>query len=65
MAWISHLVTSELGWIFREQPTVDVGIDAHLEVVDSAASTATGQLLASGFHEVVCPRLDHEREKCS
>jgi hypothetical protein len=45
VAWISHLVTSELGWIFREQPTVDVGIDAHLEVVDSAASTATGQLL--------------------
>ncbi|WP_280886960.1 DUF4365 domain-containing protein [Streptomyces sp. LBL] len=45
MAWISHLVTSELGWIFREQTTVDVGIDAHLEVLDSATSKATGQLL--------------------
>ncbi|WP_328687440.1 DUF4365 domain-containing protein [Streptomyces caniferus] len=46
MTWISHLVTRELGWVFREQPTVDVGIDAHLEVVDGTTSKATGQLLA-------------------
>ncbi|AZQ70283.1 DUF4365 domain-containing protein [Streptomyces luteoverticillatus] len=46
VTWISHLVTRELGWVFREQPTVDVGIDAHLEVVDGTTSKATGQLLA-------------------
>ncbi|MFG2496879.1 DUF4365 domain-containing protein [Streptomyces sp. NPDC048441] len=46
VTWIGHLVTRELGWIFREQSTVDVGIDAHFEVVDRATSRATGQLLA-------------------
>jgi len=25
---------------------------------------AHARKLASGFHEVVCPRLDHKREKC-
>ena len=33
---------SSLGWIFREQPIVDMGIDAHIEVVDV---NPTGKLL--------------------
>lgn len=38
---IDHQISS-LGWIFREQPIVDMGIDAHIEVVDS---NPTGKLL--------------------
>jgi hypothetical protein len=47
-----YLVTTRLGWLFREQETSDVGIDAHLEVVTGASLTAkttgkpTGRLLA-------------------
>ncbi|WP_343993380.1 DUF4365 domain-containing protein [Nocardioides dubius] len=37
-------VQDELGWLFREQPTEDFGIDAHTEVVD--ADNVTGRLLA-------------------
>jgi len=36
-------VESELGWLFRDQPTEDYGIDAHVEVVDGDA--VTGRLL--------------------
>ncbi|OEJ21925.1 hypothetical protein AR457_38995 [Streptomyces agglomeratus] len=45
-------MTTRLGWLFREQETSDVGIDAHLEVVDGASLAgkttggATGRLLA-------------------
>ena len=38
------LLFERLGWIFREQPTEDYGIDAHVEVVES--NTATGKLIA-------------------
>jgi hypothetical protein len=27
-------VEEELEWLFREQPTEDYGIDAHVEIVD-------------------------------
>lgn len=37
-------VEDELGWLFREQPTEDFGIDAHAEVVDG--EDVRGQLLA-------------------
>ena len=37
-------VEEELGWIFREQPTEDFGIDAHTEVVDG--DDVRGRLLA-------------------
>ncbi|MET9118317.1 DUF4365 domain-containing protein [Streptomyces longwoodensis] len=37
-------VETELGWLFREQPTEDYGIDAHAEVVD--ADLVKGRLLA-------------------
>lgn len=48
----SYLVTTRLGWLFREQETSDVGIDAQLEVVIGASLAAkatggaTGRLLA-------------------
>jgi hypothetical protein len=41
-----ELTVSRLGHQFREQPKNDVGIDAHVELVDSAARKATGQLVA-------------------
>ncbi|MFF4803444.1 DUF4365 domain-containing protein [Streptomyces sp. NPDC001351] len=47
-----YLVITRLGWLFREQETSDVGIDAHLEVVTGASLAAkttgkpTGRLLA-------------------
>jgi len=34
----------ELGWIFREQPIVDMGIDAHIECVNDGEPT--GKLIA-------------------
>ncbi|MGW3691936.1 DUF4365 domain-containing protein [Streptomyces sp. NPDC005125] len=37
-------VERDLGWLFREQPTEDYGIDAHAEVVD--AELVRGRLLA-------------------
>lgn len=37
-------VEEELGWLFREQPTEDFGIDAHVEVVDG--EDVRGRLLA-------------------
>jgi Domain of unknown function (DUF4365) len=37
-------VEDELGWLFREQPTEDYGIDAHAEVVDD--EEVSGKLLA-------------------
>ncbi|MBB1158145.1 DUF4365 domain-containing protein [Amycolatopsis dendrobii] len=37
-------VVSELGWLFREQPTEDYGVDAQIEVVDG--ETVRGKLLA-------------------
>ncbi|MFD2422677.1 DUF4365 domain-containing protein [Amycolatopsis pigmentata] len=37
-------VEEELGWLFREQPTEDFGIDAHMEVVDG--EIVKGKLLA-------------------
>lgn len=38
-------VTTKLGWIFREMPTSDYGIDAQVELIDED-KTVTGQLLA-------------------
>jgi hypothetical protein len=37
-------IEDELGWLFREQPTEDYGIDAHAEVVDG--EDVRGRLLA-------------------
>ncbi len=37
-------VQDELGWLSREQPTEDVGIDAHVEIVDT--EEVPGRLLA-------------------
>lgn len=39
------LAITNMGWIFREQPTSDYGIDAQVELVD-ASRNVTGRLLA-------------------
>lgn len=41
---VEKKVMDELGWIFREQPTQDYGIDGHIEVVDD--EYVTGRLIA-------------------
>lgn len=41
---VNLLVSKELCWIFREQPTDDYGIDAHIEIHDGVY--ATGKLIA-------------------
>lgn len=53
---VENIVLKELGWIFREQPIADMGIDAHIEKVDEGSPT--GKLVAlqiktgpSHFHE--------------
>lgn len=51
-----RIFVSDFEWIFREQPIVDMGIDAHIELVDNG--NPTGKLIAlqiktgeSYFHE--------------
>lgn len=41
---VEQIVLDELCWIFREQPIVDMGIDAHIELVDNG--NPTGKLIA-------------------
>ena len=43
---VNNTVEDELGWVFREQATHDLGIDAHIEVV-SDKNRATGQIIAA------------------
>lgn len=42
---VERIVIDELGWIFREQPIVDLGIDAHMEFT-AGGDQPTGQLVA-------------------
>ncbi len=41
---VEKIVLDEFGWIFREQPIADVGIDAHIELVEDG--NPTGKLVA-------------------
>ncbi|MDQ0902748.1 DUF4365 domain-containing protein [Paenibacillus sp. V4I7] len=42
---VNNIVTTQIGWIFREQPKKDFGIDAHIEIVGD--SLVTGKLIAA------------------
>ncbi|MFF8645867.1 DUF4365 domain-containing protein [Streptomyces sp. NPDC015345] len=52
VSWTAYLVTTQLGWLFREQETSDIGIDAQIEVVEEMSVSSgrsrrgTGHLLA-------------------
>lgn len=53
---VEALVVNELKWIFREQPIVDMGIDAHIELVDGGVPSGKliGVQIKTGkgnFHE--------------
>lgn len=41
---VASIVTSDLKWIFREQPIIDVGIDAQIELVEPEGEP-TGRLI--------------------
>lgn len=41
---VDNIFTSHFGWIFRDQPISDMGIDSHVEIVEMGE--ATGNLLA-------------------
>ena len=41
---VGEIINNRLGWIFREQPVSDFGIDAHVEVVEG--DQVTGRLFA-------------------
>lgn len=43
---VHNIVEDELGWVFREQATHDLGIDAHIEVVGNR-NKATGRIIAA------------------
>ncbi len=43
---VHSVVEDELGWVFREQVTHDLGIDAHIEVVGDK-NRATGRIIAA------------------
>lgn len=44
VAQVQSAVTTDLDWIFREQPIADYGIDAHIEIVDG--DSVSGRLIA-------------------
>ena len=44
VTYVSHFIHSSFGWIFREQPVSDMGIDAQIEIVND--NNASGQLIA-------------------
>ncbi len=43
---VEGIVLNDFEWIFREQPTADMGIDAHIEQVD-ASGFPTGRLIGA------------------
>lgn len=43
---VGYQVEEDLGWIFREQPTSDYGVDAHVEIRDDEVG-ATGRLVGA------------------
>jgi len=43
VGWLNYAIADRLGWIFREQPNQDKGVDAHVEEV--ANGRATGRLI--------------------
>jgi len=43
---VHNIVEDELRWVFREQATHDLGIDAHIEVI-SNRNRATGRMIAA------------------
>lgn len=43
---ITDQIIAKIGHIFRKQDTNDVGIDAHVELVDEKSHDVTGQLVA-------------------
>ncbi|GFE81733.1 hypothetical protein GCM10011487_37330 [Steroidobacter agaridevorans] len=53
---VDGIVLKELGWIFREQPIVDFGIDAHIEL--SVHGDPTGKLIALQI------KTDATRSRC-
>ena len=42
---VQSIIHADMGWVFREQPIVDVGIDAHIETVQDG--NPTGKLIAA------------------
>lgn len=44
---VGRHVERHLGWIFREQPVADFGIDAHFEIVHEPGHVASGRLIAA------------------
>jgi hypothetical protein len=43
VGWLKYAVAAKLGWIFREQPSQDKGVDAQIEEV--LGGCATGRLI--------------------
>ncbi len=44
VSYVNYTVSSELGYIFREQPSDDYGVDAHIEIIED--KYPTGKLIA-------------------
>ena len=44
VGYVQSVVDRDLGWVFREQPTDDYGIDAHIEIADD--TSPVGKLIA-------------------
>jgi hypothetical protein len=44
VAAVARIVTHDLGWVFRERPFEDFGVDAHVEIVEDGV--ISGKLLA-------------------
>jgi hypothetical protein len=42
--FVGGVVSSELGWVYRNQPIADIGIDGEIEVIDDEGSS-TGEIV--------------------
>ena len=55
---VEHIVAAKMGWIWREQPIADFGIDAHIEAVgltvDAEAPTVP---TVFGLAAAACPAI--------
>ena len=38
---VDNIISSQLKWIFREQTIADLGVDAHIEIVEDGITCST------------------------
>lgn len=42
---VDQIISSKFNWIFRDQPVSDIGIDAHIEIIEEKLVNANKELI--------------------